>query len=214
VCTLGLAVGLAQARLVEGLVGQVRKSICMQPYNDPSTQPPPTPIQTPDPPTPRASHFFFQAGVAEAARPWFFSWTFCVAACTIVSGSLAERTRLLVYPSFTVAVAALVHPILVHWMWSPDSWLGRVSECRPLDFAGGTVVHMIGGVFGIVGAAFVGPRLGRFGDGGVKEFPGHDMGWVTIGTLALWFGWYGELTGAGVRGCWWVGWGGVAPLIE
>jgi len=136
-----------------------------------------------------------------------------VAACTIVSGCLAERTRLAVYPAFTCAIAALVHPVTVHWMWSPDSWLGRVSVCKPLDFAGGTVVHMIGGVFGIIGAVFVGPRLGRFEEGVVKDMPGHDMGWVTIGTLALWFGWYGEwaaaaasflLGGGGLEGAVWI----------
>ena len=155
-------------------------------------------------------------------------------------------------------------------MWSQDGWLGRISECRPLDFAGGTVVHMVrfggfgqtlvkrwrgrrfvrgalalgigarvqdadsvlmgrhvdhapqsswaadaptcvpvptlnrlacyaptvppraqvGGVFGLVGAVFVGPRLGRFEeDGAVRDMPGQDMGWVTLGTLSLWFGW-------------------------
>jgi len=153
------------------------------------------------------THFFFEAGDGDATRPWFFSWTFAVAACTIVSGCLAERTRLAVYPAFTCAIAALVHPVLVHWMWSPDSWLTRASACRPLDFAGGTVVHMIGGVFGIVGAAFVGPRLGRFDDAGVaKDMPGHDMGWVTIGTLALWFGWYGFNTGSIYL------WGAPSPL--
>ena len=93
-----------------------------------------------------------------------------------------------------------MHPVCVHWLWAPESWLARVSRCRPLDFAGGTVVHMIGGAFGLVGAALVGPRLGRFeGQGAaraVKEMPGHDMGWVTIGTLALWFGWYGFNTGS------------------
>ena len=88
--------------------------------------------------------------------------------------------------AFTAAIVAVVHPICVHWLWASDSWLARVSVCRPLDFAGGTVVHMIGGLFGIVGAAFVGPRLGRFEDGVAKELPGHDMGWVTIGTLSLW----------------------------
>ena len=72
-------------------------------------------------------------------------------------------------------------------MWAPGGWLGAVSACRPLDFAGGSVVHMVGGLFGIVGAWAVGPRLGRFEEGGgVKDLPGHDMGWVTIGTLALW----------------------------
>jgi Amt family ammonium transporter len=151
-----------------------------------------------------ASHFFYEAdaelaipaGSGDAPRPWFFSWTFAVAACTIVSGCLAERTRLGVYPAFTAAIAAFVHPILVHWLWAKGGWLGRVGECRPLDFAGGTVVHMVGGLFGLVGAAFVGPRLGRFEDGVPRDMPGHDMGWVTIGTLALWFGWYGFNAGS------------------
>ncbi|KAI8471943.1 MAG: putative ammonium transporter [Monoraphidium minutum] len=151
------------------------------------------------------THFFFEAE-GQASRPWFFSWTFCVAACTIVSGCLAERTRLVVYPAFTCAIAAFVHPLLVHWLWSPDSWFARVSPCRPLDFAGGTVVHMIGGLFGIVGAVFVGPRLGRFEEGQVKDMPGHDMGWVTIGTLSLWFGWYGFNTGSTYL------WGSPSPL--
>lgn len=145
-----------------------------------------SPPPPPNPPARSHTHFFFEAE-GEATRPWFFSWTFCVAACTIVSGCLAERTRLLVYPAFTVVIAALVHPLLVHWVWSHDSWIAGVSACRPLDFAGGTVVHMIGGLFGIVGAAFVGPRLGRFEEGAIKDLPGHDMGWVTIGTLALWW---------------------------
>jgi Amt family ammonium transporter len=91
-------------------------------------------------------------------------------------------------------------------MWAPSSWLGRVAACRPLDFAGGTVVHMIGGTFGIVGAAFVGPRLGRFEEGAVKDMPGHDMGWVTIGTLSLWFGWYGFNTGSAYL------WGSPSPV--
>ena len=140
------------------------------------------------------------AAYAQQQRPWFFSWTFCVAACTIASGCLAERTRLVVYPAFTLTLAALVHPLLVHWLWAPGGWMGRVSRCPPLDFAGGTVVHMAGGLFGLVGAALVGPRLGRFEGLGraraVKEMPGHDMGWVTIGTLALWFGWYGFNSGS------------------
>jgi Amt family ammonium transporter len=107
--------------------------------------------------------------------------------------------------AFTAAIASLVHPVCVHWLWGADSWLGRVSACRPLDFAGGTVVHMIGGLFGIVGAVFVGPRLGRFEGGAVKEMPGHDMGWVTIGTLSLWW----ALLGGGV-GAFWRGGGGAA----
>lgn len=103
-------------------------------------------------------------------RPWFFSWTFAVACVTVASGCLAERTRLAAYPAYTVALSAAVHPLLVHWVWGERSWLNAsVSRCPVLDFAGGTVVHMAGGLFGLVGAALCGPRLGRFDGGGAVK---------------------------------------------
>jgi ammonia channel protein AmtB len=108
-------------------------------------------------------------GGAPPPRPWFFSWTFAVACVTVASGCLAERTRLAAYPAYTVALSSLVHPLLVHWVWGESSWLNAsVSRCPVLDFAGGTVVHMAGGLFGLVGAALCGPRLGRFEGGAVK----------------------------------------------
>lgn len=99
---------------------------------------------------PRYSEFFYESDVSSAAeanptpKPWFFSFTFVVACCTIVSGCLAERTRLVVYPLYTLVIAALVHPLLVHWIWTPKGWLNGVSTCNVLDWAGGTVVHMVG----------------------------------------------------------------------
>lgn len=70
----------------------------------------------------RTSQFFYEGEtlVDKAVRPWFFSWTFCIAACTIISGCLAERTALAAYPVATLVIAALVHPLLVHWIWNPQ----------------------------------------------------------------------------------------------
>jgi hypothetical protein len=191
------------------------------------------------------SHFFYEGGSLpdKSIRPWFFSWTFCIATCTIISGCLAERTALTAYPAATLLIAALVHPLLVHWIWNTyvsvltrpasservgllaggmsapaatavvppqpqhkrlmqpaglccgsstpflapavaltraapwvqrlllppllplqrtQGWTTQVHECNVLDFAGGMVVHMVGGLFGLVGAWRCGPRMGRF----------------------------------------------------
>eukprot|EP00882_Tetradesmus_deserticola_P023603 GHRQ01025698.1.p1 GENE.GHRQ01025698.1~~GHRQ01025698.1.p1 ORF type:complete len:328 (+),score=77.02 GHRQ01025698.1:223-1206(+) len=101
-----------------------------------------------------------------------------------------------VYPLYTLLVTALVHPLLVHWIWVDSSWLNTLSSCRVLDFAGGLAVHALGGLFGLVGAVAVGPRLGRFEGGAVKDLPGHDMAFVTLGTFMLWFGWFGFNSGS------------------
>lgn len=87
---------------------------------------------------------FFSEGATSSSRPWFLSFTFAVACCVIVSGCLAERTRLLVYPAYTVVLASVVHPLIVHWVWMPHSWLNRVSSCPVLDYAGGLPVHALG----------------------------------------------------------------------
>lgn len=70
----------------------------------------------------RTSQFFYEGEnlYDKAIRPWFFSWTFCIAACTIISGCLAERTALVAYPAATLVIAAVVHPLLVHWIWNPQ----------------------------------------------------------------------------------------------
>ncbi|GFR48426.1 hypothetical protein Agub_g10322, partial [Astrephomene gubernaculifera] len=141
------------------------------------------------------SHFFSD-GEDPGSKPWFFTWTFCLSSVTIASGCLAERTHLFVYPAYTALLSTLVHPVVAHWVWAPDSWLnsasgGALGECRFLDFAGGAVVHVVGGLTGLIGAALCGPRMGRFEDGVLKELPGHDVSSVSLGSLMLWFGWFG-----------------------
>lgn len=91
----------------------------------------------------RYTNFAF-TGDGETSRTWFFSFTFALVCVTIVSGSLAERTHLAAYPAITVVIATLVHPIMVHWAWSEGAWIDRISPCKFQDFAGGTLVHVIG----------------------------------------------------------------------
>lgn len=93
-------------------------------------------------------------------------------------------------------VSLWVHPVAVHWVWTHGSWLQRVSRCHFLDFAGGTVVHCVGGLTGLVGAVVCGPRIGRFEDGRAKPMPGHDVSSVSLGVFMLWFGWYGFNVGS------------------
>jgi ammonium transporter, Amt family len=85
-----------------------------------------------------------------------------------------------------------VYPVATHWIWNDIGWLKTVFGGGALDFAGCTVVHMIGGFAGLSGAVIVGPRLGRFdSEGKVVPLPGHSATLCTLGTFLLWFGWYG-----------------------
>ena len=140
------------------------------------------------PPSPRNSLFAIE-DESDWPKPWFFTFSFALATVSIAGGCLAERTHLLAYPIVTVMLSAWVHPTAGFWAWNPQSWLQHVSSCEFLDFAGGTVVHTVGGCMGLVGSALCGPRLGRFEDGKPKAMPGHDVSSVAMGTIFLWFGW-------------------------
>jgi len=130
---------------------------------------------------------------------FLFQWAFSAAAATIVSGSVAERTRFEAYLGYSFFLTAFVYPCVVHWCWTTEGWLGPWREngakllgTGMLDFAGSGVVHMVGGFAGLMGALIVGPRTGRFSpDGRVNPMPGHSAPFVVIGTFILWVGWYG-----------------------
>ena len=115
---------------------------------------------------------------------FFFQFAFAATASTITTGAMAERTDFLGDLIYTSIMAAFTYPIIVHWVWG-GGWLGDASFH---DFAGSTVVHTVGGFTGLIGAALLGPRPNRkFG-----EFPpAHNLGLATLGTMILWFGWYG-----------------------
>ena len=124
-------------------------------------------------------------------KGWLFTFGFALATVSIISGCLAERTNLIAYPILTIVTSVWIHPVVGHWAWDSNSWLQNISNCEFLDFAGGTVVHVTGGAIGLVGAVLCGPRLGRFEEGKAVPMPGHDISQVAMGTLLLWFGWFG-----------------------
>lgn len=115
---------------------------------------------------------------------FFFQFAFAATASTITTGSMAERTDYIGDLIYTSLMAAFSYPVIVHWIWG-GGWLADRSFH---DFAGGTVVHTVGGVTAIIGAWMLGPRAGR--EWG-KLPPPHNLGYATLGTMILWFGWYG-----------------------
>ncbi|MPZ99720.1 MAG: ammonium transporter [Dehalococcoidia bacterium] len=133
---------------------------------------------------------------------WFFQFVFAATAATIVSGAMAERTRFGAYILYTIAITALIYPIVTHWVWDGSGWLTAftddpIGDNGFVDFAGSTVVHSVGGWAALVGAIMVGPRLGKYtADGRVNPIVGHSMPLGTLGVLVLWLGWYGFNAGS------------------
>jgi Amt family ammonium transporter len=126
-------------------------------------------------------------GYATSAA-WLFQVVFAATAATIVSGAMAERTKLIAYLFYTCALTALIYPISGHWIWG-GGWL---SDMGMRDFAGSTVVHSVGGWAALAGAIMVGPRLGKFNKNGtVNAISPHNMPLAALGVFILWFGWYG-----------------------
>ncbi len=121
-----------------------------------------------------------------------FNLVFCATTATIVSGAMAERTKFLSYCVYSAIISAVVYPIEAHWGWG-GGWL---SEWGFHDFAGSAHIHMVGGIAALVGAAILGPRIGKFhktkdGEIKVNAIPGHNLTIGALGCFILWFGWYG-----------------------
>lgn len=117
-----------------------------------------------------------------------FHTVFCATAATIVSGSMAERTKFLAYLLYSAAISIFIYPVSGHWIWG-GGWLAQMGFH---DFAGSTAVHMVGGVCALVGAKILGPRIGKYGkDGKVKAIPGHNLSIAALGVFILWFCWFG-----------------------
>ena len=123
-----------------------------------------------------------------AGSDFFFQLMFCATTASIVSGTLAERIKLMPFLIFTVILTAFIYPIEASWQWG-GGWL---SEAGFSDFAGSTLVHAAGGFAALAGAIILGPRLGKFGkDGRVHPMPGSNLALATLGTFILWLGWFG-----------------------
>ena len=132
------------------------------------------------------------AGIPGAAG-WLFEVVFAGVSLAIVWGAMAERAKLWVYFAFG-AIFTVVYSLVSHWIWAPGGWLQRFGM---QDFAGSTVVHYQGALAGLAGAILLGPRIGKFGhDGRANAIPGHNMPYAVLGTLILWFGWFGFNAGS------------------
>lgn len=117
-----------------------------------------------------------------------FQTVFCATAATIVSGSMAERTNFKAYCVYSAAISLIVYPISGHWIWG-GGWLADLGFH---DFAGSACVHMVGGVIACLGAALLGPRIGKYDkDGKPRAIPGHNMTACALGVFILWFCWFG-----------------------
>ncbi|HCC28553.1 MAG TPA: ammonium transporter, partial [Marinilabiliales bacterium] len=119
-----------------------------------------------------------------------FQTVFAATAATIVSGAMAERTKFNAYLIYSAIISLIIYPISGHWAWG-GGWLSQL-EVPFHDFAGSTVVHMVGGLAAMVGALILGPRIGKYGKNGkVNAIPGHNLPMATLGVFILWIGWFG-----------------------
>ena len=124
---------------------------------------------------------------------WLFQAAFCGAAATIVAGGMAERMRFQAYLLYSFLISAFIYPIVGHWIWG-GGWLSNMGFA---DFAGSTVVHMVGGFAALVGTTMLKPREGKYGvDGKANVLAGHNIPLASLGVFILWFGWFGFNAGS------------------
>ncbi len=122
-----------------------------------------------------------------------FNLVFCATTATIVSGSMAERTKFSSYCIYSAIISAVIYPIEAHWTWGG----GFLAEMGFHDYAGSNCIHMVGGICAFIGAWMLGPRIGKFerNKAGkvtkVNAFPGHNLVIAALGVFILWLGWYG-----------------------
>ena len=120
---------------------------------------------------------------------FFFQLVFCATAATIVSGAMAERTKFSSYCIYSAVISAVIYPIEAGWVWNGQGWLAQLGF---IDFAGSAVIHMVGGISGLIGAILLGPRIGKYDETGhSRAILGHNVPLAAMGTFILWFCWYG-----------------------
>lgn len=136
----------------------------------------------------------FGGFIEKNASSFVFNLVFCATAATIVSGSMAERTKFISYCIYSGVISLFVYPIEAGWVWNSQGWLAQLGFH---DFAGSAAIHSVGGITALIGAIMVGPRLGKYikdKSGKVKKvnaIPGHSITLGALGCFILWFGWYG-----------------------
>jgi Amt family ammonium transporter len=123
---------------------------------------------------------------------WLFSAVFAMTAATIVSGAVAGRAKLRAYVTYTVLLAAVIYPVVSGFGPWGGGYVESLTGVAFHDFAGGMIVHGMGGIAGLTAAAVIGPRMNRYNaDGSANVIPGHSITFAVLGTLILAFGWYG-----------------------
>eukprot|EP00121_Abeoforma_whisleri_P011175 Awhi_evm1s10313 len=120
---------------------------------------------------------------------WFFQMVFAATAATIVSGAVAERCTFPAYVTYSIVLTGIIYPIGSHWAWSSTGWLATNGPGFK-DFAGSSVVHVVGGTSALVAAIALGPRIGRFIDGKDTPIPGHSVAFTALGGMILWAGFF------------------------
>lgn len=146
------------------------------------------------------TEFFSKGDIDQGV--WFFQFAFSATSVTIVAGTLAERCQMVAYLMYSLFLSGFVYPVVVHTMWSNNGFLSAFTEepfqgIGVIDFAGSGVVHLTGGTTALIATWILGPRKGRFYDGRGRPLVeprvihGHSLALQLMGTMLLWFGWYG-----------------------
>ena len=141
--------------------------------------------------------FFFKTDKADYMTYFVFQAMFVATAATIISGAVAERMKFNGYLILTVLATGIIYPIVGHWAWSSSYLTGSVksigwlSDLGFVDFAGSTIVHSVGGWIALVAVIILGPRIGKYSDANKGKFTGSSFPLAVLGTLILWFGWFG-----------------------
>ncbi len=127
------------------------------------------------------------------ASTFVFNLVFCATTATIVSGGMAERMKFVAYCLCSATLSLFIYPIEAHWIWG-GGWLAKIGFH---DYAGSCAIHMVGGIAALMGAIFLGPRIGKYRRDAsgkvtkVNAIPGHSITLGALGVFILWLGWYG-----------------------
>ena len=141
--------------------------------------------------------FFFKTDKADYMTYFVFQAMFVATAATIISGAVAERMKFNGYLIMTVLATGLIYPVVGHWAWSSSYLTGSIksigwlSELGFVDFAGSTIVHSVGGWIALAAVIILGPRIGKYSEANKGKFTGSSFPLAVLGTLILWFGWFG-----------------------
>tara|TARA_B100001248_G_scaffold113193_1_gene84723 strand:- start:6077 stop:8185 length:2109 start_codon:yes stop_codon:yes gene_type:complete len=140
--------------------------------------------------------FMFATDISQYQTYFVFQAMFVATAATIISGAVAERLKFVGYLVMTIFATGVIYPIVGHWAWS-SSYLGEamnkgwLASLGFIDFAGSTIVHSVGGWIALSGVLILGPRIGKYSEANKGKFTGSSFPLAVLGTLILWFGWFG-----------------------